>query len=269
MTGTFSRRASPARLASRRRAAPGRLKRRAASASPRSRNAARWLRARLVPAVLLVSLTYVVGVALWSPAFTVADVRPIGAPPPLAQEVRRVAGAAGVNVFALQTASVRAAILALPDVREVRVVPALPNRVDLRVVPYVPAAVWRSGSMPYLVTADGFVIKPVSGAAIPAGLVVVDDSRPLRLAHGDHVDAASIAGAIRLREILASRGVDAVRMVSVPDATIEVDGAPGWQALFNLRDDLATQADVLAEVLNRKMAFQVLDLRAGASPYYR
>lgn len=215
------------------------------------------------------SLSYVVSVALWSPAFTIKSVRAVGVQGSLAQQVRTAAGSVGANLFALQTSAVRAAVLSLPDIQRAEVTPSFPDRVDVAVVPYVPAAVWRTGGAAYLVTGDGLVIRSAASQTLPAGLVVIDDPRPLRLAHGDRIDVPSLEGAIQLRQILAARGVAAAKIVSVPDATLEVDGSGGWRALFDLRGDLPSQADVLVAVLGRRVSFQVLDLRAGQSPFYR
>jgi len=233
----------------------------------RRRDATRWLQLRLVPATALLVLAYVFTLLLWSPVFDIADVTVQG-DVSLAEQIKSASGVLGTNLFSMQTGAVRASITNLPDVKSVSMTPVFPHRVDVRITAYVPVALWRSGGIAYLVTEDGFVIKAAS-PSITGGMVIVDDPRPIQLAHGDQVDARSIQAAETIRSLFAVQSLSASRFIALEGSTIAVERAPGEQVLFNLRLDLDRQVKVLAQVVRRGIAFSILDLRAGDSPYYR
>jgi len=220
---------------------------------------------RLLPAALLLTLTYLLLLLLMAPLFDVRQVVVTGDTMHLNGQITALTGAQGQNIFTLRGASIAQRIAVLPDIKRVEVRPMLPDRLDVRVEEYTAKVVWHSGGRNYLVTDQGYVIKE----GTQAGLLQLNDDRPLALAHGDHVDARVIQGVSRLQTLLVARGVPATRYVTMPDDTIAVEGPSGWRALFGLRGDMARGSDVLAQVLQRGLTFQTLDLRPGASPFYR
>jgi len=253
--------ASESRRAERRRA----VRAGAQSSAFRPRNRRLWLQRRLIPSMLLLLLTYCLSLVLAAPQFTIGAVDVTGASPELVGRIAALSDATGINIFQLRTRTVAARVATLPDVQTVTATPVLPNRLHVQIVPYVPVTVWSSGGHDYLVTGSGFVIKEGSDPSLPR----IEDSRPVALAHGDHVDGRVLQGVAQLRPLLAVRRLEVAHVTALPDDTVAVQGASGWQALFGLHGDLSQEATILSQVVQRGINFQTLDLRPGASPYYR
>ena len=202
---------------------------------------------------------------LQSPFFVVKSVRVLGASGPLAEQIAQQAGIAGVNLFALNPAQVQARLAGIPDLQDVAVRLHLPNSLTIQVTTYQPAAVWISGGAPYLITADGFVIKPGS----VDGLVRLSSASGPPLHHGDRIDPNAVRAALALGDLLTQQRLEASQYTYVDDRSLQVTSPAGWQATFDVSGDLAGQVRVLAALLAQGVPFHSVDLRYGDTPYYR
>lgn len=224
-----------------------------------------WLRDRLFPCVLLVCLTAICYGVLKSPLFVVHNVRVVGAPSALTRDIVQRAGIADRNLFAINPAQVRRRIAAIPDLSDVKVRLRLPNTVTIQVSAYEPAAVWVAGGQNYLITKSGMVIKPGDSP----NLFHITDGVAASLRHGDSIRVDNLRAAFALRDLLAGQRLDAQQFAYVDPRSLRITSPAGWQATFDATGDLALQTRVLAAFLARGVAFQTVDLRYGANPYYR
>jgi cell division protein FtsQ len=103
--------------------------------------------------------------------FAVAELRVVGAPPPVAAEVRRaLEPVMGKSLVSLATPSLDRRLAPLPDVVSARYDRAYPDTLVVYVTAEQPAVVLRRASEAWLVSARGRVLRalpPRSGLALP------------------------------------------------------------------------------------------------------
>jgi len=132
--------------------------------------------ARIGAGVVAIAMAAAIYGVVVSPAFALGRVEVSGDQYTSEDAVRAALGIgadAHPNLFALDTARLRAALLKLPAVTDAEVTAILPDRLEVRLIERVPVLVWRIGATRYLVDADGIVVaafaSPASGTAAGAG----------------------------------------------------------------------------------------------------
>jgi cell division septal protein FtsQ len=111
-----------------------------------------------------------------SPAYIVQAVQVVGSKSLSSDQATRLAGVAGLNIFAVDTSAVAARLKGAPYVSDLQVETQLPNIVRVSIKERRPSVVWVAGDTPWLVEEDG----TISGQATTLdGFVVVYDRDPL------------------------------------------------------------------------------------------
>ncbi len=243
---------------------------------PVVRRASAGIAARRIGAALVAvaALAAIFGAAT-SPAFELRQLDVEGARYTPTSAVDAALGLAATphpNVFVLDTARLRRALLALPAVTDARLRVELPDRLVVRLAERQPILVWASSNERWLVDVEGVVMGPATpGDPATAGLPVFADDRSGRrpLAPGDTLDATDLAVARRLGaltpKLLGSRA--ATFSFEITDADgFTVSSVPrGWLAVFGMYtatlrspDLIPAQvqclASLLAQVGERKVA---------------
>lgn len=107
-----------------------------------------------------------------SPAYIVQALQVVGSKSLSSDEATRLAGVAGLNIFAVDTGAVAARLKGAPYVSDLRVETKLPNIVRVTIKERRPSVVWVAGDTPWLVEENG----AISGQATALdGFVVVYD----------------------------------------------------------------------------------------------
>lgn len=146
----------------------------------------------------------------------------------------------GTNVFRLDTAPLRAAVLALPAVASAEVTVTLPDAsVVVRIEERVPVLAWQVSGTRYIADRDGVVFATLDDKApLPPGVAVVDDRRTggiVPLAIGSRLDVVELDVATRLGSLVpADIGSNATRLrVAITDLDGFIVSTPGgWTAVF-------------------------------------
>jgi hypothetical protein len=193
--------------------------------------------------VAIAMVAAIVGVAI-SPAFDLRQLDVKGARyTPLAS----VDAALGMdrnphpNLFSLNTARLRQALLALPAVTGAQLRVELPDRLVIRLSERQPILVWAIANQRWLVDVDGVVIGPADpGAADTTQLPVFADDRTGRppLAPGRSIDLTDLAVARRLGALtpamLGSRAAGLSFEVTDADGFTVASVPKGWLAIFGM-----------------------------------
>jgi cell division protein FtsQ len=183
----------------------------------------------------------------------------------------------GLNIFWLEPATLRAALLTLPWIQDVQVQAGLPAALTLSITEQVPVALWVTSSDSYWVAADGatmLVGEPAASALPPVALPQIIDS--LREAHAIGtgplaLDPKILAGALALVEALPElegkvryNGTVGLNF-RLPEPEVWVY----WGDGFDIETKLQNLAATRKLVANSETPTQILDLRFKDRPYIR
>jgi len=179
-------------------------------------------------------------------------------------------GLVGRPVFTTSAMDARAALLAMPAIRDAQVRISLPDTAQVDLVERDAVARWVIGGAEWFVDAEGVLFGSVDPQAAPQ-IRVLDDRAATRAcaakAGGRCVDPAVVAGALRLARIAPGE----LR----PDATkpeVHIDGTQGlvvrsgagWEIRFGTPDDLeqklANAKRVLSDNPTRRLDY--VDVRS-------
>lgn len=173
-----------------------------------------------------------------------------------ADAVRAAAGLAGKPVFGASTADARAALRALPAVRDARVTLALPDAAHVTVVERAAIGRWVIGTVEWYVDEEGVLF----GSADPQGappLRATDDRETTRSCAGRTggrcVDPAIAAAAFRLARIAPGElRADATKPEVRVDAVqgLVVRSGAGWEVRFGTPDQLEQKLSNAKKVLS-------------------
>jgi hypothetical protein len=157
--------------------------------------------------------------------------------------VRAALGAAAdqhPNIFRVDTAAIRHALLDLPSIAQAQVDTALPDRLTVSVTERVPVFAIAAVDGTYLLDETGVVLQRLDvGAAVPGGLPVVHDDRHVwapELSVGGRIDDVDLAAVLQLGALTpAELGSHATALVVSADdndgyVVSPIDG--GWRAIF-------------------------------------
>jgi len=165
-------------------------------------------------------------------------------------------GLVGRPVFSTSGTDARAAVLALPAVRDAQVRLSLPDIAQVDVVERVAIGRWVTGSVEWFVDPDGVLFGSVDPAGAPA-LRALDDRPATRTcagtAGGRCVDPAVVAGALRLARIGPGelRGDEQKPEVHVdPTQGLVLRSGAGWEIRFGTPDDLELKLSNAKKVLS-------------------
>ncbi|MGC8634982.1 MAG: cell division protein FtsQ/DivIB [Candidatus Limnocylindrales bacterium] len=185
----------------------------------------------------------ILGVAI-SPAFDLRQLDVQGArytPVASVEAVLGMGADAHPNLFSLNTARLRHALLALPAVTGAELRVELPDRLVIRLSERQPILVWAASNQRWLVDVDGVVIGPADpGDPTTAELPVFADDRTGRpsLAPGRSIDATDMAVARRLGALtpamVGSRAAGLSFEITDADGFTVASLPKGWLAIFGM-----------------------------------
>ena len=180
-------------------------------------------------------------------------------------------GTGRVNLLTLPTASLVAALRALPAVDPARadgttLAVALPDRLVVTLQERQPIITWKVGDVRLLVDVSGTVFARLAAAAPDPGLPVVDDQRSASagLVIGDTLDPSDLAAARQLAALTPAfldSSAHSLAITVTDEEGFTLDAAPGlWHAVFGvytitLRPPtlIASQAQCLASLVGAAM----------------
>ncbi|MGZ6313874.1 MAG: cell division protein FtsQ/DivIB [Candidatus Limnocylindrales bacterium] len=154
-------------------------------------------------------------------------------------------GSGRVNLLTLPTASMEAALRALPAVDPARadgttIAVALPDRLVVTLQERQPIVTWQVEGTRFLVDVSGAVFARLAAAAPDPGLPVVDDQRGVSagLVVGASLDPSDLAAARQLAALTPAFLGSTARSLAIAVTDQEgftVDGRPGlWHAVFGV-----------------------------------
>ena len=232
----------------------------------RRRSLRRWAiagAAAIAIAVLGISLTA-------TPLFHAKAIRIEGERRLSERQVQRAAGVnEATNVFALDEGAVSRRLERSPWIADADVVVSLPSTVTIRVRERIPVAIARTEDGTVLAAADGSILGPAVGAALPeilAAEVVGQTPTP--------VSAAMVAPAAAAAAEFGPGVRSQIQAIVVqPDATLTLELADGVTVAYGYANELAAKADALAAILRyveqEGKDLLTVDLRAPAAPTVR
>ncbi len=249
-----------------------------------------WLFARLLAFAVVLGTAWVVYDSASSDRFQVREVRVRGNLLANEDEVRRLSGVGGANVFWIDRRVVEVRLRGIAAIERVEVAPILPDSVEIRVVEKRPVAFWENSGTTYLVDRGGTVLAPVAMEADPnsapracSGMpcdprvatnlpyVQQTDGEPLSL--GAKVDAGALVNSAKLADRLVESGVHPVAIQWSRDFGLEVPTREGWRVRFGTKLDVdwqLTAVQTIRDYLDRsKQSAQVIDVRFADRPFFR
>ena len=206
-----------------------------------------------------------------SPLLSIQDVKIEGNSVVSSDFARTVADLDGQSIFEADLDVARARLVALPQVKDVKVSRNWPNGVTITLTERTAWGLWQLGVNRYVVDEEGVVL----GVAAPAGapLIVQRDASTVSLTLGDRVDAGAMAVATQLvataeqtlnrsvssLEFSQAEGVTAVltSRTGRPDLRVVFGDAQGYEFKVASLFAVLQQADQEGRVLSR------VDLRFG------
>jgi cell division protein FtsQ len=226
---------------------------------------------RLRPALLLVSVLVLAGVAVWAFGFsTLLDARTVvvsGVTPASGLSRAEVLSTAAVPLgrplARVDLDAVRTRVAALPAVKGVTVARSWPHEIRIEATCRTPVAVWRDGPVARVVDAEGVAFRPAAG--MRARFVTIETAArepdPARVAGprraGDRV-AAALPAELRRR-------VETVRVQTLDSVTLHLDG--GVRVMWGSAEDSRRKARVLAALLKQRA--KVYDVSVPGFPTTR
>jgi cell division septal protein FtsQ len=189
---------------------------------------------------MLLSALAIYGVGA-SSAFTYAHLQVDGASLTDTTRVEAaIAGARGHNLFGLRTGPLKAALDALPTVKQATVDVRLPGTLAVTLHERQPVLVWQVGARRYLADGDGalFVLLSDQPPASAAGLPVIDDRRAASagLSVGQRLDPVDLDAATRLASLRPVDVGSTARTLGVlvtDENGFVLQARPdGWSAVF-------------------------------------
>jgi hypothetical protein len=162
---------------------------------------------------------------------------------------------AGVNVIQLDTTPLEAALRTLPGVADADVSVGLPDAaVVVRIDERQPVLAWQAGSRRFIADGTGTIFAIIdAGAALPAGVAVVDDRRNgagVGLAIGGRLDAVDLDVATRLGSLTPTEigsTSASLRVIVTNEDGFVVAVSGGWQAVFGFYSPATRSTDMIPE----------------------
>lgn len=238
-------------------------------------------RRRAVAVAVMMALVAALAGVLTLPAFKVNGVGIQGAHLLSGDLLTRTAGiGARQSIFTIDAEGARRRLAALPWVTSADVVTELPASVRISVTEKAPTLRVRRPGGDVLVAADGATLQVADAvaAAIPAGLPVLDDQRPVA---GGATAAPLDSDLLRILADTAARfpevyGVAVSAFRWQPDGLLTIVAAPGWRAILGsvgtsdgiarIPQQLAALAALRSKVDLAKPSFGYIDLEDPAAP---
>ncbi|HEX2172982.1 MAG TPA: FtsQ-type POTRA domain-containing protein [Dehalococcoidia bacterium] len=213
-----------------------------------------------------------IGVLMFrSPWFAVETVTVFGIDRLPPDEVARLAGITGANLFLLDPQRAADRIRAATMAKRVEVSRIPPNQVIVIVEERTAWAIWRTQAANYLIDEEGVVLGPTPEMlALPA---IFDSERHL-LDPGSRVDPGAIILTQRLADLLPARvGKRPIRFEYSTQGGVKAVLDGGWEVRFGTGDDLDYKLSALVVMIQdataRGQTLTQADLRFATRPYYR
>ena len=183
-----------------------------------------------------------------------------------ADEIFAASGLYGLSIFWVNPQRIADTVAGLPGILSAEVHCALPDRVTITVVEREPQVVWQRAGTRWLVDEQGTVLTAQTESG--GGLVIEDqDGRPLH--PGDRVDAAAVAGALQLQELLPE--LSAVRYT--PQTGLSFRHSLGCDIYLGSGTDMAEKVAIMQALVEQLAASgkhpEYIDLRFKGSPCYK
>ena len=166
------------------------------------------------------------------------------------------AGLVGRPVFTVSTSDARAALLALPAVRDARVRISLPDTAHIDIAERDAVGRWVIGPAEWYVDADGVLFGSADPQGAPQLRAIDDRTATLACAGrsgGRCVDPAVVAGAMRLARIGPGElRADATKLQVHVDPTqgLVLKSGAGWEIRFGTPADLEQKLSNAKKVLS-------------------
>lgn len=231
----------------------------------------RGIRRTLLVLLNLAGLVLVGVLVFRSPWFAVETVTVSGLDRLPPEEVARLGGLTGVNLFLLDPNRAADRIRAGTMARRVEVSRLLPNQVAVTVEERTAWAVWRTRTANYLIDEEGVVLGPTSD---PPPLPSIFDSERYLLDPGSRVDPSAILLAQRLSDVLPVRvGKRPTRFEYGAQSGLKAAFDGGWEVRFGGPEDLDYKLAALVVMMQDAAAggraMTSADLRFSTRSYYR
>ncbi|MEQ4206012.1 FtsQ-type POTRA domain-containing protein [Actinopolymorpha sp. B9G3] len=226
---------------------------------------------RLSPALVLASVVVLAGLAVWAFGFsTLFDARTVvvgGLTPASGLSRAEVLSSAAVPLgrplARIDLDAVRKRVAALPAVKGASVERSWPHEVRIEATCRTPVAVWRDGSVPRVVDAEGVAFRTAEGMRTRFVTIqtAARESDPERVA-GLRQAGAQVAAALPAE---LRRRVETVRVRTVDSVTLHLDR--GVTVMWGSADDSRSKARVLAALLKQRA--KVYDVSVPGFPTTR
>jgi cell division protein FtsQ len=186
---------------------------------------------------------------------------------------RQVLRAAGVgdatNVFSLDEGAVSRRLERSPWIADADVIASLPSTVTIRVRERIPVAIARTEDGTVWAAADGSILGPAAGAALPEIISAeVAGQTPTPVSPAMVVPAAAAAA-----EFGPGVRSQIQAIVVQPDATLTLELAGGVTVAYGSASELAAKAEALRAILRyveqERKDLLTVDLRTPAAPTAR
>jgi cell division septal protein FtsQ len=221
---------------------------------------------RLVAALLLVLLGWVVYTLFTSANFYVYGAQVQGNTAATAEEVYAASGLEGLSVFWVDPAAIAERVQTLPNVKSAHVKVRLPAQVIIAVEERVPELVWQTGEARWWVDAEGTILAP--RAVLSDTLTIVDsDAQPL--SPGQTLDLSIIEAAHSLRRLLPE-----LRVMHYSHATgISFKTVEDWSVFLGDAQNMDAKLTILValrkDLLARGVVPEFIDVRFVERPFYK
>ena len=223
----------------------------------------------LFPVAVVAGITYA---ALQSPLLTAQDVRVRGVDMLDSAALIEISGLKGKSLLNLPVEEARERLLAVPQVRSVRISKTFPQTVTLNIEERRPVAFWSVGGRDYVVDIDGYVLN-AGVPSVPAPRLVEPDSARV-MGPGDRVHPDAVTLALRLMEESPRfLNQDVVTIEYRQDVGVSAVFANGMRVTFGDERSYDFKVAVLTKLLERLSAQglaapRAVDLRFGERVTY-
>ncbi|NTW27751.1 MAG: FtsQ-type POTRA domain-containing protein [Coriobacteriia bacterium] len=210
-------------------------------------------------------------VALWrAPLFPIRHVEVSGATH-LSQEsiLASASVPADATLLKLPSSEIEKRLLAAPWIAEVRISRSLPDTLKIAVVERVAAAVVRSGTAMWLVSADGFWLEQHSAVETFAVPAVVDVSGLAPVA-GERISSPEVTNVLSVLRGLSpdlSTRIVRISAASVDKTTIILTGP--IEVVVGEADDIAKKDQIVRGILAGQKNVVYIDVRLVDKPTWR
>lgn len=183
------------------------------------------------------------------------------------QAIYEASGVDMYNIFCIAPSAVEQRLLErFPGLQDVRVAVGLPASLRIHVVEKRVSFVWEAGGERYLVDEEGTVLG--AGAAVPEA-ILIRSTEPMAPAAGQTADRAVLDTAAALSSLLGgARTFEYSSRYGVSWVTPD-----GWPVHFGVGGDLeskvAVMRSMLADMAEKRITPEFLDVGVPTRPYYR